>query len=503
MDRRALRVALWFFVGSLLLQTAWILALPPFRGVDEFDHAYRAVAVAHGQWHAPGTPAPNGRGELVRVTPGIVADAGPVCATLAYTKHDNCSPAQRLEDGSVLVASASARYNPVYYALVGTVAKPFDGASALYAMRMASAVLCSLLLALASWVTARWATTRWPLVGLVTTLMPVTVYATAITASNGVETYAALGLWTSLIGLGRVDAAHRRAFLVTATVFAVPLVGVRTLGPLWALCIVGLWAGLVGRRTTGGLVRDHPVGLAAGALVSSVTAMAAAVWSWWVGTNEIESFGPFDHALRNTLVDVPLWFLQSIAAFPTRNEQAPTVVYAAAAVVVVALLAVGVRRAAPRVRWVMALTFAVALLIPFAIQLQAYPVGGAIWQGRYGWPVSMGVLLLGALAVEVNPPGHRLTSPLLLSGGALWAVAQAVSAGNVAANELVHSPLSGDPRWLTLPPWALAVLAVVGVAAWGVGTATSASAHPPRVRGDAVPRVDEPTPEPVGPAGRA
>ena len=36
-------------VGALLTQAAWLLSVPAFRGVDEFDHVYRAAAVARGE----------------------------------------------------------------------------------------------------------------------------------------------------------------------------------------------------------------------------------------------------------------------------------------------------------------------------------------------------------------------------------------------------------------------------------------------------------------------
>src|SRR4051812_17846045 len=44
------RVAALVLLATLLAQAAWILAVPPFRGMDEFDHAFRAAGVASGQW---------------------------------------------------------------------------------------------------------------------------------------------------------------------------------------------------------------------------------------------------------------------------------------------------------------------------------------------------------------------------------------------------------------------------------------------------------------------
>jgi hypothetical protein len=41
--RTAWRLPALLVLGALVMQAAWILALPPFRGADEFDHAYRAT----------------------------------------------------------------------------------------------------------------------------------------------------------------------------------------------------------------------------------------------------------------------------------------------------------------------------------------------------------------------------------------------------------------------------------------------------------------------------
>ena len=53
LDRGKPRVRLrWVGLGLLLLQLGWVVVIPPFAAMDEWDHAYRASAVAHGQWVA-------------------------------------------------------------------------------------------------------------------------------------------------------------------------------------------------------------------------------------------------------------------------------------------------------------------------------------------------------------------------------------------------------------------------------------------------------------------
>jgi Predicted membrane protein (DUF2142) len=469
MRRGAMRVCLWAFLGSLLLQTAWILALPPFRGIDEFDHVYRAASVADGHWLPSGERPENGRGELVFVPPGIVRDAEPACSFLDYTGPDNCIAVETVEPGVVTVGSGAARYNPAFYSVIGSVAQPLDGAPAMYAMRAVSALLCSLLLAAAAWGTSLWARTRWPLVALFGVLTPVAMYTTALPAPNGVEMCGAAGLWAALLGFGTVDAGVRRRLLVLATVCAVPLTLVRGLGPLWLAAIVLVAWLHVGPRRTFVLLRETPRTTAA--CLGGVALVALAAVGWIVGgkalTGEETTVG--GDPVVETMKQVPLWFLQSVAAFPMRDQPAPAAVYVAGGLAVLALLLAGWMRAARRGRSTLLLAFGLALLLPIGLTVMTYESSGVIWQGRYGWPVSMGVVLLAGALLDRRPPAHRWTGPALVAGWLLWAVAHVVSVTDLAVDE-GRGVLAGDDRWWTLPPWTLGLLALAGVACWAVAT---------------------------------
>ena len=199
--KRTLRTPLLFMAGTLLIELAWIWAVPPFRGIDEFDHAYRAASVAEGFWSPEWTEVPNGRGVLLPVPEEIVVDAHEVCDSYEYVGPANCQAVSRLDRGLVMVASAAGRYNPVFYWVVGSPSRLASGSDALYIMRATSALLCSLLVAISAWVIGRWANTRWPFVALALALTPVTLYGFMLPAPNGVEMAAALCLWSGLLGL--------------------------------------------------------------------------------------------------------------------------------------------------------------------------------------------------------------------------------------------------------------------------------------------------------------
>jgi len=194
----------------LLLQVVWVFAVPPFGGLDEFDHTYRAASVSRGEWVPDPSSATRGTGAWLTVPRDIVEAARPECLALDYTGANDCVGTPRGD--SVVVASGAGRYHPAYYALVGGAARPFDGVAALYAMRLTSTLVCWLFFVGAVWATTLWARTRWPVAGLVLSATPVLVYSSSIAAPNGLEMMAGIVLWTSLLGLATSPAAPEPAW---------------------------------------------------------------------------------------------------------------------------------------------------------------------------------------------------------------------------------------------------------------------------------------------------
>ena len=72
-------------------------------------------------------------------------------------------------------------------------------------------------------------------------MTPVMSFSLAIVAPNGPEMCAALGLWCSLLGLASpsVAHAHGKVLIAVATLDAMILTTLRSIGPLWVLLIVG------------------------------------------------------------------------------------------------------------------------------------------------------------------------------------------------------------------------------------------------------------------------
>ena len=478
------RFFLLVLLGVLLIQAAWVLVVPPFRGLDEHDHAYKAAAVARGDWSPHHEEGPT-RGQYMAVPRELVEAARPVCESLEYTGPDNCTPGPATDDGLVLVATAAAQYNPVFYFLSGTAARVLDGTGALYIMRAAGALGSAVLIALAAVALRRWARTRWPAVAFLLTAAPTMLYTTSVAAPNGVEVSAAMLVWCALLGLVASD-KDRSWFVVMATVGAVPLVTVRSVGPLWLLLTVAAIVPLLGGRRLRDLLRSRAA-LACIGVVGTVT-VGAAAWSLAASTNippapEPESLNQLSvwSALPNETV---LWVLQNVGAFPSRDNAAPPIVYAMVLGAWLALTVVALRAARRRERLTLAAVVLVSALVPIAATVATYDTFGTSWQGRYGYPFTMGFLLICGLVLD----RARADAPrwLVWGAAALITTAQAIGQLGVLADEKVRSPLSGTDAWLTPSPLLVVGLQVAACVALGYAL----SGRPVRTAAPSEPAVD-------------
>lgn len=403
--RRVFAVTL---IGVLLAQAAWILAMPAFRGIDEFDHVHKAAAVARGQWTDSGA-AQDGRGGYVRIPGSIVRSATEVCEFYRYTGPDNCRAVEELPNGDVVVATAASAYNPAYYLIVGTFARPFGGAGADYAMRALTAVMCALMLAWSAAIIARWATSLWPLVTFVLGVTPVLVYSTTIAGPNGLTYAGAALVWASLAATTRLDSGTGNLAL-PATLGSIALVATHTTGPMWLALIVLAVAILQPVRGWLTTFRRDRLAWSAAAVTLAIITLLCLIWVRYAKTNALGSpLADVDPLALGDLVRAEiLWPLQAIAAFPTRNEPAPVVVYALWGIPLTAMLVILVRRSSGRLRAALALVVLSSILVPTILTILSYErIGGIAWQGRYSLPLLLGLPILAGLAMDRRPEPSR------------------------------------------------------------------------------------------------
>ena len=443
-------------LATAILQACWIAVVPPFRGTDEFDHAYRAAAVADGQVRALGVPE-DGRGLLVAVPPALVEAAHRQCAGLKYTGPDNCTSPGPAADGTVLIASGAANYNPAFYWVIGTAARPFSGSASLYAMRVAGALLCLFFLGLAAWCVGRRRRT-WPAAGLVLAMTPVLVYSTVIPGPNGLEMAAALALWTSLLALARTESrtvATERWLWAVVALSATTVVTLRLLGPLFVLMIVLTVAVLHWSTFLATLRRHLALVVPVAALVALATGLSVA-WILVTGSSAPPAQPEGGSAFQGSTIF--LWQLQAIAAFPLRNEPGPLAVYVVGLLTVAAFTVAALKVGTTRDRVGVLGALSAAVLLPVVLTLVSMDGRGVIWQGRYGLPYSVGFLLLAGHTLGDRLPGRSARDLLAPAGAALLAVTSTACLVKILTTEAVSGVSAPDSSWHQ-PPVVLVVLA--------------------------------------------
>jgi predicted membrane protein DUF2142 len=477
-----------FVLGALFIQIAWTLSLPAFTGADEFDHAYRAAAVAGGEWRTD-LSAPSGtHGDLVSVPESLPPAAAPICNWMPYTTRYNCAAVDDLGDGMVTVASGAARYNPAFYWVIGTVAKGTDGVPSLYVMRLASALLCALMLGLAAWAVGLWAKTIWPKMALVISMVPVAVSSLAVAAPNGLEFCAALSLWASLLGVARTKAAPhlQRRLIWSCLPGGLVLTTVRGLGPLWLALTVLIVIAVLGISQTRAIISSQRTAVSWVAALLTGGTLASVWWILSAGTtiDPTQDLG-LSNPVGNSFKQMPLWVFQGFGAFPTRSEPAPLAVYLIGIPLTVGFCVLGWGAAGTRIRRALVLVLGLSVAVPLLSTMAVYSHSGAVWQGRYGLPLVVGLVLLVGVALEDR--GYQLRWRVIVLGAAwvAFTTAQSVSVVHVVNKERSMNPFAETSHWLMPQPSLIALLSIAGCAAWGLAIVTKAvqKSPPPSVEG--------------------
>ncbi len=452
----------WVGLGVLLMQLGWFITMPPFAGMDEWDHAYRASAVAHGQWVAPPTDATRGTGAMVLVPTDIVEAAHAECVNLPYGGHAECVGTVR--GNFTEVASGAGRYNPVYYAMVGWPSRFLDGQVALYGMRLVGLVLCWILIMASLRLLIAWAGM---LAGffLVAGITPAVYYASSTVAPNGLEMVSGMGLWVGLATMvadyGQERPASKQAFALAAVSGAL-LLSLRSLGPLWAALIVllTLVAWPQAWPCARSLIRTRH-----GALLTFLVAIVGGSSVWWVQSQQTLKVGapievpdvtsPVVVALREPV----LWTFQMMGTFPYRNNPAPGTMYLSLILVIVVAIALALRFATSRERSALVGCVLASYLFPLAITLMTFEQFGTAWQGRYALPLLVGIPALTGIILG----RRRVPRWLMVAIAALVGVAHMIALVNTLRLEHNFYVRSSLPVWpLDIHPAALTVLVAVG-----------------------------------------
>jgi hypothetical protein len=253
--------------------------------------------------------------------------------------------------------------------------------------------------------------------------------------------------------------------MALATLGASTLAVVRTLGPLWLVLIVATVTLLTPRDQIAALMRQRRTRAALATICLAIT--VALTWTLGARTNAPpRGEAVFQDSVWDAIpAQWVLWFFQTLAAFPSRDEIAPIPLYLLGFLAWWVLVALAVKVATTRERLTLAAVLVAGTAIPVAATIAVYPTIGTAWQGRYAYPFTMGFLLICGLVLDRASTGRwrQARWPVWLAAGIAAAMSMIGQVG-VLLDQVENSPLAGTDAWWAPHPALVVALNVAGFA---------------------------------------
>lgn len=304
-----------------------------------------------------------------------------------------------------------ARYPPEYYAVVG-LPSLFNGSTIdLYLMRLVSAALSAIFLALACSAAAVYSRNRLLIFGLALSATPMVFFLASVVNSSGLECSSAIAFWTAgvILFTERLSTPPRGLIAITAFSGAV-FESVRALSPFWlALAAVVLLACVKWRDLRDGM-RSHPLWVGA-----SFVVLVGILAVWWILAEHatdlyfaqnpgIPATVSMSTILKTAFEHNAFYLPDMIGVFGWFDTYAPLATYVIwYALVCLAVIGAAMRSA--RRGAVLIAMFAAILVVPVIIEASHAHAYGYTWSGRDALPFAVGLPILAA--ATLGAPGDR------------------------------------------------------------------------------------------------
>jgi len=417
-----------FFGASAI----WSAATPLLAAPDEPSQMVKAAAVAHGEWTAvcyqsatdanscvANTTSALGFEvlpsfyDMIRAPDSTDPPHSQICfhtrpadpASCARSLNRTATPTEVQDGLTKYVWTYQARYPPLYYAIVG-LPSHFGGSTIdLYLMRLVSAALAALFLALSLWALSKYSRNRLLLLGLVVAVTPMVLFLGGVVNSSGLEIACGVALFSSgavLVTERLEDAPAGLVAVLVASASTLELV--RSLSPLWvALSAVAL-VGFAKGAALGRLLRRRFVLL--GGLLVVACGAAAIVWIVAVHATDvytgaaagIPSSTGEAAILRTSFLHNAFYLPDMVGIFGWFDTRAPAVTYLIWYALAIGLAAVGVVLGGRRRGGVLVAMALAILVVPVLISSSQARQHGYVWSGRDTLPFAVGLPLLAAAA---------------------------------------------------------------------------------------------------------
>ncbi|WP_082495656.1 DUF2142 domain-containing protein [Agreia sp. Leaf335] len=397
----------WFvFILSLMafgaMSVLWAATSPIGASPDEPAHYIKAASVVRGQ--LIGEPGPRPQDRIVSVPETVANTLNVSCLAFKSDATGDCLPSFGSAKEMVETRTSAGLYNPTYYVLVGWPSLLDSGPSALYFMRFASALVCSLFLATTITFLSQLARPVLPVLAGIVVMTPTTLFLSGSVNPNAFE-IVTTGAFFSALLYAVMGRPSRRADWWTAgslVLSGAMLANSRGLAPAWLGFAVVIVAVSVGVLPFVKRMSRPPFLIAVGLV--AVAAGLALVWT--LKTNSLPAVGEypgvgstFGQGFTTMLSNTVDYLRMAVGVFGWLDSPAPAwvlVLYYVLLTTITAYALVFSRRSrAVAALWV---ALAACLLMPPLIQASTVTVSGYVWQGRYTLPL---IVMLAVMAAVV------------------------------------------------------------------------------------------------------
>jgi hypothetical protein len=386
------------------LCVAWALATPLGAAPDEPAQVVKAAATVRGEF--TGIPAPNEPAAVREFRVPAVFDSLynlPICYQFKPTVPAGCAP--HVASSSHIITSTSyvGRYPPLYYAAVGIPTLFMHSESAVYAMRIVSALLDALLLSLALTIATLRCRSTMLFEGIAIAVTPLVIFLAGVVNPSGFEIAAAICAWTSGLALVRNDPARPpRGVVVAFAVSGCLLELTRGLSVLWLALIVATLACLE-PRTCAGLLRNRSMRVGVGILGAvGVIALGFVVKAQSLKVLPSSAYPPF-HGSFVVLTDHVLGLFsgyahQAIGVFGWLDTPSPLLTTVVWTALIGFIVIAGIAASTRRERAVLIGLITAACIVTVGLIEWNAGTSGITWQARDGFPFYAGIpLVAGAI----------------------------------------------------------------------------------------------------------
>ena len=463
----------WLAFGALfVLMSAWAFYVPAMAAADEPAHMWKAVATVRGQ-----VVNPEILGTREVVIPEMYRDAQDFMCNAFHpdTPESICDVSkvftQETPEGVRQVVSPAALYNPLYYGIIGWPSLLPDNLVNIYLMRLISVAISALFFAAGFRALRQADMPALSMVAATAVVTPSAVFLCSVINPQALEISAAFALWCQLLLVIRKPAPEllgRRMWLLAF--ITVMFANSRGLSPFFLALIVISCVSLQPWRFAWRVIKDRRSWLPI--LVAFLGTVAASAWV--LVTNGLEGGGGPDAApellfrrvFKGTLYSTDTYIQQIVGTFGWMDTVMPMwwVIMFSVAFVASMLLVWTVGSWRERtVALGTGLVFCV--LVPAVLHGREARVIGWMWQGRYIFPVLIGLPVLVAFVLQARlshrriPMGRRL----LLSWALLFVVTHV--AGLIITMHRYINGIYGSWRYITKDSW------LPPVPLWGAGVA--------------------------------